>query len=206
MEGATEPVACCSVILVEGASDRCAIEGIAARRGVDLAAEGIAVVVMGGAHAVARFVHRFGPRGLDLRLSGMYDVGEQDTLLRGLRHGGLGSRLNRSDLESSGFFACVTDLEDELIRAVGTDDVVRILREQRDLDSFRRFQNQPAQRDRPIDAQLRRFMGTRSGRKLDYARLLVEAVDLSRPPRPLDLVLSAARGSPASPSSARGRR
>jgi hypothetical protein len=34
-------------------------------------------------------------------------------------------------------------------------------------------------------------MGTRSGRKILYARLLVEALDLERVPRPLDGVLEA---------------
>jgi hypothetical protein len=32
-------------------------------------------------------------------------------------------------------------------------------------------------------------MGTRSGRKVRYGRLLVEALDLNRVPRPLDGVL-----------------
>ncbi len=51
------------------------------------------------------------------------------------------------------------------------------------------FQQQPAQRDRTPDAQLRRFLGARSGRKQHYAQLLVDALDLSRVPRPLDGVL-----------------
>jgi hypothetical protein len=33
-------------------------------------------------------------------------------------------------------------------------------------------------------------MGTRSGRKIHYARVLVDALDVSRVPRPLDLVLA----------------
>ena len=33
------------------------------------------------------------------------------------------------------------------------------------------FQRQPAQRERPVEAQLRRFMGTRSLRKIRYGRL-----------------------------------
>jgi hypothetical protein len=37
---------------------------------------------------------------------------------------------------------------------------------------------------------LRRFLGTRSGRKSHYARALVEALDLDHMPRPLDLVLA----------------
>jgi hypothetical protein len=52
------------------------------------------------------------------------------------------------------------------------------------------MQRQPAQRGRTVEAQLRRFMGTHSGRKLKYARLLVEALDLDAVPRPLDGVLA----------------
>jgi hypothetical protein len=33
-------------------------------------------------------------------------------------------------------------------------------------------------------------MGTRGGRKVRYARLLVDALDLTRVPRPLDLLLA----------------
>jgi hypothetical protein len=58
------------------------------------------------------------------------------------------------------------------------------------MGTFRLMQKQPAQRERARDAQLRRFMGTRAGRKVHYARLLVEAVDLASIPRPLDGVLA----------------
>jgi hypothetical protein len=37
---------------------------------------------------------------------------------------------------------------------------------------------------------IHRFMGTRSGRKSQYARLLAEMVGLARIPRPFDLVLA----------------
>ncbi|HEX2374372.1 MAG TPA: ATP-dependent endonuclease, partial [Actinomycetota bacterium] len=38
--------------------------------------------------------------------------------------------------------------------------------------------------------QLRRFIGTHSGRKIRYARLLVDALELTSVPRPLDRVLA----------------
>jgi hypothetical protein len=41
-----------------------------------------------------------------------------------------------------------------------------------------------------VEAQLRRFIGTRSGRKLRYARLLAGALDLGHVPRPLDRLLA----------------
>lgn len=84
---------------------------------------------------------------------------------------------------------CVADLEDELIRSLGAASVEQVVTDQGELSSFRRFQKQPAQRGRTRQAQLRRFMGTRSGRKTRYARLLAEALNLTRVPRPLDRVL-----------------
>ena len=61
---------------------------------------------------------------------------------------------------------------------------------QGELGSFRTFQKQPAQQGRTDEEQLRRFMGTRSGRKIQYARFLVDALDLTNVPRPLDRVLA----------------
>jgi len=92
-------------------------------------------------------------------------------------------------METLGFYVCVSDLEDELIRALGADTIERILEARGDLGSFRTFQRQPAQRGRSTEAHLRRFMGTHRGRKIEYAALLVGALDLDRIPRPLDRVL-----------------
>jgi hypothetical protein len=93
-------------------------------------------------------------------------------------------------MEQLGFFVCVVDLEDELIRALGVAVVERIVADEGELRSFRTLQKQPAQQGRSVAAQLRRFMGTRSGRKLRYAGLLVDALDLDRVPRPLARLLA----------------
>jgi hypothetical protein len=61
---------------------------------------------------------------------------------------------------------------------------------QGELGSFRTLQKQPAWRGRPAEEQLRRFLGSGGSRKIRYARLLVEALDLDHVPRPLDLVLA----------------
>ena len=179
-----------AVVLVEGTSDQHALAALAARRERNLDAEGISVVPMGGARSIGRFLELFGPHGYDVRLAGLCDAGEEGDFRRGIERAGLGSHLTRAALESLGFFVCVADLEDELIRSLGADSVERVLGIHGDLDSFRIFQKQPAQRGRTNEEQLRRFMGTRSGRKTMYARLLVDALDLTRVPRPLDLVLA----------------
>jgi hypothetical protein len=181
---APEPAA---VILVEGTSDRNALEALAARRGRDLAAEGVSVVSMGGATNIARFLHLYGGT---TRLAGLCDLAEERYFRRGLERAGLGADLTRAGMEALGFYVCVADLEEELIRALGIPAVERLIEAQGELTSFRTLQRQPAQRGRSVEAQLRRFMGTRSGRKNAYGRLLVQALDLDSVPRPLDRVLA----------------
>jgi hypothetical protein len=179
-----------AVVLVEGVSDRYAIEALATRRGRDLEAEGVSVVPIGGAQAIGRFLKEFGPQGLDVRLSGLCDAGEEGDFRRGLERAGLGSNLTRVEMEQLGFYVCVADLEDELIRAHGAASVETVVDAQGDLGSFRTLQKQPEWRGRPVEEQLRRFMGSGGRRKIRYARLLVEALDLSRMPRPLDQLLA----------------
>jgi hypothetical protein len=84
-------------------------------------------------------------------------------------------------VEQLGFYVCVADLEDELIRALGVPAVER--------SSLRTLQKQPDWRGRAPEEQLRRFLGSGGSRKIEYAPLLVQALDLDRVPRPLDRVL-----------------
>lgn len=98
--------------------------------------------------------------------------------------------MEQAGLTFSAFYVCEADLEDELIRALGADSVQQVVEEQGELRSFRTFQKQPAQRERTVEQQLRRFLGTHSGRKAQYARALVEHLDPARVPRPLELLLA----------------
>jgi hypothetical protein len=93
-------------------------------------------------------------------------------------------------MERVGFYACVADLEDELIRSLGAAAVEQVIEANGELDALRSFQRQPQWRGRSREAQLRRFFGTHGGRKIESAALLVDALDLNRVPRPLDLVLA----------------
>ena len=175
------------VILVEGISDQRALEALAKRRGRDLDAEGVAVVPMGGAQAIGRFLRRFGPQGLDVDLAGLCDAGEERDFRRGLEHAGLGSGLTRADMERLGFYVCEQDLEHELVRALGAAAVEEVIAAEGELAAFRTFRKQLAKREQSYDEQLWRFMWNR---KIRYAPLLVGALDLSRVPRPLDGVLA----------------
>jgi hypothetical protein len=145
---------------------------------------------MGGAQSIGRFLDLFGPHGLDVRLAGLCDAGEEGDFRRALERAGLGSHLTRADMESLGFYVCVADLEDELIRSLGAAAVEQVVDAQGELESFRTFQKQPAWRGRTNEEQLRRFMGTHSGRKIQSAASLVDALDLSQVPRPLERVLA----------------
>jgi hypothetical protein len=179
-----------AVVLVEGVSDQYALEALAERRARDLNTEGISVVPMGGAQSIGRFLDLFGPQGLDVGLAGLCDAGEEGDFRRGLERAGLGSNLTRADMERLGFYVCVADLEDELIRALGAAAVEQVVDAQGDLRSFRTLQKQPEWQGRSTEEQLRRFMGSGGSRKIEYARLLVDVLDLTQVPRPLDLVLA----------------
>jgi hypothetical protein len=179
-----------AVVLVEGVSDQRAVEALAERRGRNLPAEGVSVVPIGGAQAIGRFLAELGPRGRGLRLAGLYDAAEEGEFRRGLERAGLGSGPDRAALERLGFYACVADLEDELIRALGAAAVLEVVEAQGELASFRTLQKQAAWHDRATEEQLRRFMGSGGRRKIRYARLLVDALELDRMPRPLDRVLA----------------
>jgi hypothetical protein len=189
-----------SIILVEGESDRVALQALAIRRGLDLERARVEVTVLGGAQAIGPYLRAYRD-GEDRRcLGGLYDAGEEAVYRRGLARHGFGEVTQRRDLEARGFFCCDLDLEDELIRALGAPAVLAVIADQGDRQPFRALQHQAEWRGRPIESQLRRFMGSAARRKIRYGRLLVEALDLDRVPRPLDAVLSAALGPSAQES------
>jgi hypothetical protein len=183
-----------AVIFVEGVSDQVALETLARRRARNLSAEGISILPIGGAHAIHRFVQEHRARDSGVRLAGLFDAQEERYVNRALEAAGLGSNLSHADLEGLGFYMCMADLEDELIRCLGPARVEAVITAQGELQAFRSLQRQPAQRLRTGHQQLRRFIGTKSGRKAQYAQALVAALDLDDVPRPLDRVLAYVSG------------
>src|SRR4051812_9454551 len=122
-----------AAVLVEGVSDQRAVEALAARRGRDLAAEGVAVVPIGGAGNIRRFLETF--KGV--RLAGLCDAAQEGDFRLAVERAGLGSDLGRA-----GFYVCDADLEDELIRCLGPARVETIIEAEGELGRFRTFQNQ----------------------------------------------------------------
>ena len=178
-----------TVVLVEGWSDQAAIETLVPRVGLDLAAMAVVVLHIGGATNAHPFAVRFGMQGLRLRLAGLYDLPEQRHFLRAVCAGMATSAPSRIDAEQLGFYACNEDLEDELIRALGPQAVEQVIAAEGEIGALRRFQAQPAQQGRPLAAHLRRFIGTRAGRKIRYGALLAEALDLNSIPSPLSQLM-----------------
>lgn len=156
------------VVIVEGESDRVALEVLARRSGV----QPPTIAVVGGAGGARRAVE--GMPGQTVL--GLVDANERIQFESVIEH----------------VFVCDPDLEGELIRALGIPAVEAVIESQGELESFRRLQRQPAQRGRSVEAHLARFFGGRSGNKLRYARLLAEAVSVDRIPEPLAALIRAA--------------
>lgn len=179
------------VVLVEGQSDRAALMALAARTGRDLAAEGVQVLAMNGVTNIRTFARRYGPRGLGVRLTGLYDAPEEPFVRHGLAAAGLPDTEDATDLEALGFFACTPDLEDELIRALGLDAVEGVIATAGETRSLDLLAQMPAQQGWTRHELVRRFLTARSGRKARYAVLLLDALPLDAVPRPLTAVLAA---------------
>lgn len=176
-----------SVVLVEGESDRRALGIVASRLGRDLVSEGVLTVAIAGATNIGRFLDLL---PVDTPVSGLYDQAEEGILRNALLASHLAPMLTGPSLELAGFYMCSRDLEDELIRAVGVEGVLEVIDEEGDHNSWRRFSNQPAQRERPLEARMHRFLGTRSGRKIEYAGLLAGRIDLHDHGSPLVRILA----------------
>ncbi|KRF11637.1 hypothetical protein ASG90_16395 [Nocardioides sp. Soil797] len=188
------------IVLVEGASDRIALLAVAARDGRDLTAAGVEIVPMGGVTNTRAFALHYGPAGCDLTLAGLYDAPEEEFVRGGLTAAGIvtasesvvaesgqpdGDAPTPDDLAELGFFRCTRDLEDELIRAVGVDEVEAVIEANGEGRSLRLLAQMPAQAGGSREELLRRFMTSQSGRKARYAQLLVDAVPDGRVPSPL---------------------
>jgi hypothetical protein len=178
-----------TIILVEGVTDELALTLAARRLGRDLKAEGVSIVPINGAHAISRFLVQLADEEPGAKLAGLYDEGEEEVIRAALERAGYGPNLDRSQLEGIGFFACVADLEDDLIRAVSETDLSRLIELEGDAQSWRTFRNQQAWQGRPVDQQFRRFIRSVSERNSRYIRAIVETIELSRLPRPLRLLL-----------------
>jgi hypothetical protein len=158
-----------AVVLVEGVTDRIALDAVAQRLALDL--DDVEIVPIGGAQAIRRASALY----QDEQVVGLCDAGEERWFRRVL---------------GDATFVCVKDLEDEMIRALGPERVQEVVAAQDELDTFRSFQNQLFWRGRPVEMQLRRWLQN-GGRQHRYPPLLVEAMEPDEIPTPLAGVLAA---------------
>jgi OLD-like protein len=178
-----------TIILVEGVTDELALTLAARRLGRDLKVEGVSILPINGAHAISGFLRQLAVEEPGAKLAGLYDEGEEEVIRTALERAGFGPNLDRSQLERVGFFACIADLEDELIRAAGETNLSKLIELEGDAQSWRTFRKQQAWHGRPVDQQFRRFIRSVSERNTRYIRAIVETIELSRLPRPLRLLL-----------------
>lgn len=171
-----------AVILVEGPSDAAVLEVLARRLELDL--RQLDIVSMGGITNVARYLREYA-ESPGTRVAGLCDRGEVRFVAGALRRLGHRPVETREELAAYGFFVCDADLEDELIRALGTAAVVDVIEREGELAQLGTFQNQPYQRTRSLPEQLHRFAGTKSGRKVRLAAALAEELPLDGVPAPL---------------------
>jgi hypothetical protein len=180
------------VILVEGVSDILAVRATAERAGRNLDDEGIVVLSLGGGGGFDAHVKVLGPAGLGVELLGLCDVDHEAHWARRLELAGFGAAIDRETMEALGFFVCDRDLEDEFIKTLGVAAVERLIAAEGELWALEVLAQQPAHRTGSRHDQLRRFFGTKSGRKARYAPLLVAATAPGEEPRPLREVLARA--------------
>jgi hypothetical protein len=173
-----------TLVLVEGESDAAAVRALANLIGLDLPRHHIWLQSTNGVTNYSRALSAFMLAHPHAGFCGLYDVADERYVRRALS--GVATPItDDTSVESFGFFACVADLEDELIRALGVEAVERVIDQQRELGSLRRFQAMPQHRDTPVQQQLRRFLGARATRKIRSAQRLVEALTINQLPRPL---------------------
>lgn len=179
-----------TVVLLEGPSDVAAVRAVAAAHGLTPRVHRYELVDMGGVTNIRRRLLAFRTASAPVRVIGMCDAGEAQYFARALQIEGDGPHLE-ADLADRGFYVCDADLEDELIRAVGPDRVLGVLRRLGLGPRLATFQRQPAWRDRPVHEQLHRFAGTTSGRKTLLAGALAEDLAPSEAPSPLRRLVAA---------------
>lgn len=170
------------VVLLEGVSDIAALTAVAATRGIAL--DHVQLVDLGGVTNVRRELSELRHGSVDLEILGMCDAPEVRFVEQALNEIGCSVR-DASDLSSYGFFICHADLEEELIRALGTERAMAVVEDLRLDAKLATLRQQPAWQDRPLAEQLHRFCGVASGRKELLAGALAAALEPDEVPAPL---------------------
>ena len=126
--------------------------------------------------------------GFGLDVCGICDSDKESDWATVLLNAGMIAKADRPSMHGAGFFVCDRDLEDELVRAYGAANVVALIQEEGEGAAFVRFTGQPVHKAKSLDEQLMAFI--QKGRKVRYAPLIVERLELSKIPPSLEQVTS----------------
>ncbi|WP_422933111.1 hypothetical protein [Sinomonas sp. P47F7] len=188
-----------ALVLLEGVSDVAAVRVLASARGVD--PQRIDLVDMGGVTNVRHALTEATRRRPEADVVGLCDAGEAHFVIKALRAVGYPVR-DASDLPAYGFFVCQSDLEDELIRALGTARTMAVVEKLGLSAKLATLRQQPAWQGRPLAHQLHRFCGVASGRKELLAGELAAALAPGEEPGPLRMLVERMPQGLATPSTA----
>lgn len=144
-------------------------------RGIDLS--NVEVLALAGATNVSQFLE---PLDLVDTVLVLCDEAEQAIVEKAFAAAGR---------EQGDIYVCRRDLEDEMIEALGTDQILDVIDKAGESTTFARMSSQPAQRNRSLEDRLHRFIGVRAGRKVRYGTLLAERLTEGITPAPLASLL-----------------
>lgn len=170
------------VVLVEGYSDRVFLLQLASRMSRDLDAEGVTIISMDGGCGIGTHLRLFGGAGLKLHVLGICDEDKEVKWQLELAKAGL-PVTDRRSMTNQGFFVIVKDLEEAIVRSLGTTQAMAVIISEGEHADFATYQKQPAQRSLLLEEQLRSYFHKESTR---WAIPLADALNPKTLPSPLD--------------------
>jgi hypothetical protein len=173
-----------ALVLLEGPSDVAALEAVLERHEPMVPRTAYRLVDMGGVTNTATHLRAVALAQPPLPVLGLCDAGEAWVVVRALQQQGR-AVAGEGDLAAHGFFVCRRDLEEELIRALGVAECLRLLEGMGLGHRFRSFSSQRAWAERAVEERLHRFAGVASGRKIRLAREMAAALPPGRVPPPI---------------------
>lgn len=177
-------------VLLEGPSDVAAVRALMESHGLTQAP--VELVDLQGATNVGRALKEIRQVRSDADVVGLCDANGTRAAQQALVDDGL-PVADASDLPIYGFFVCEPDLEAELVAALGAQRAREVFDGSGLGSKFDALRTQSTWADEPLAEQLHRFMTATSGRRENAAAALASALDESRVPESLALLLDRIR-------------
>ncbi len=175
-------------ILVEGPSDRLALQFAAEQLGVDLDARSVSLVELQGADVFETLRSLLGPSGLQVELRGMCDA-DRERRWTDVIYGPGVYNGDRNQLAQDGIFVADPDLEGALVDSLGETQVEGVITAEGEKPALDLYRQQPDKRNLPSRDQILGFLKSKD-RKVRFAPLLVQAVPTGQLPDVLKGVLA----------------